>query len=72
MRRYLPAIIIGAVFVLALMGVGIWLCCRRRGGRDGKGSYKGLQAGGAASTVHVPLYGAEDGHGKYTDPYKDE
>jgi len=52
---------------------------RKRGGRDGKGTYRGLGKQDDEGPVKVPAYDAggvsgrygDGGQGRYTDPYKD-
>lgn len=80
MKRYLPAIIVGAVIGgLALIGGIIFAVKKLRHGRDGKGAYRGLEKPDDIGPVKVPLYDAEGGsgrygeggQGRYTDPYED-
>ncbi|CDO69157.1 hypothetical protein BN946_scf185042.g59 [Trametes cinnabarina] len=76
LKHCLPAIIVVAAIAGLGLVVGLIICLvRRRRNRDGP------RGGSAYSTVHfkdvhepvsVPLYGAEEGTSRYSDPYKDK
>ncbi|KAI0633580.1 hypothetical protein C8Q77DRAFT_1174556 [Trametes polyzona] len=76
LKHCLPAIIVLAV-VIALGTLGGVIAClvrRRRGGGGGAGpsAYRNLHDADTHGPVNVPLYGAEEGHSKYADPYQDK
>ncbi|KAH9892708.1 hypothetical protein C8Q73DRAFT_699132 [Cubamyces lactineus] len=76
LKHCLPAIIV----VVALAGLGLvigLITClvRRRRGNDGsaRGSaYTTVHFKDVHEPVNAPLYGAEDGSSRYSDPYKDK
>ncbi|KAI0823435.1 hypothetical protein BC628DRAFT_1340220 [Trametes gibbosa] len=76
LKHCLPAIIvIAAIAGLGLIGGLIACLVRRRRssvGGSGPSAYKNLHDADVHAPVHVPLYGAEEGHTRYSDPYKDQ
>ncbi|EIW58201.1 uncharacterized protein TRAVEDRAFT_20285 [Trametes versicolor FP-101664 SS1] len=77
LTRLLPAIIVmPAVLGLGLViGLVVCLVRRRRGpgaARGGPSAYSNIYELRTHGPVHVPLYGADAGTSRYSDPYKDK
>ncbi|KAI0368288.1 hypothetical protein BV20DRAFT_969332 [Pilatotrama ljubarskyi] len=77
LKHCLPAIIIIAVVAgLGLVGGLIACFVRRRRNRGSStprpSAYSNLHDADTHGPVHVPLYGAEEGVSRYSDPYKDK
>ncbi|KAI0358646.1 hypothetical protein OH77DRAFT_1518638 [Trametes cingulata] len=77
LKHCLPAIIIIAILV-GLGAIGGLIAClvRRRRNRGSAtprpSAYSNLHDADTHGPVHVPLYGAEEGVSRYSDPYKDK
>ncbi|KAI0645849.1 hypothetical protein C8Q79DRAFT_1010745 [Trametes meyenii] len=75
-KHCLPAIVALAIVVGVGLIAGLIVCLvRRRRGANGTprpSAYRNLHEADSHAPVHVPLYGAEEGTSRYSDPYKDK
>ncbi|OBZ70907.1 hypothetical protein A0H81_09365 [Grifola frondosa] len=75
LKHCLPAIIVLAIVVGVLLIGGLVFCLVRRrspGSGARPSAYRSLHAAETAEPTHVPLYGAEEGSSRYSDPYRDD
>lgn len=76
LKHCLPAIIVMAAVLGLGLVIGLIVCLVRRrrgpGAARGPSAYSNIHDSDTHGPVHVPLYGAEEGTSRYSDPYKDK